>query len=87
MTRARTVDDPFAAHFQRDPLPDAGIRIILLTDLPPERAEAIIAPLADLIAALGRPVERSHRPGRRAQGFGAALEPRPRRGAACRWCW
>ncbi len=37
-------DDPFLRHFRRDPLPDAGIRIVLLTDLPPDRAEEVIAP-------------------------------------------
>ena len=35
MTTTEESDDPFLAHFKRDPLPDAGIRIILLTDLPP----------------------------------------------------
>ena len=59
MTTAETSDDPFADHLRRDPLPSAGIRIILLTDLPAESADGIISPLANLIAALGRPVERS----------------------------
>ena len=31
-------DDLSCAHFQRDPLPEAGIRIILLTDLPEDSA-------------------------------------------------
>ena len=47
MTTSEEFDDPFLRHFQRDPLPDAGIRIILLTDLPPDRAEAVIAPLVE----------------------------------------
>jgi hypothetical protein len=57
-TTPEVYDDPFADHLRRDPLPDAGIRVILLTDLPAESADAIISPLADLIEGLGRPVER-----------------------------
>ena len=34
MTTTEASDDPFADHLRRDPLPNAGIRIILLTDLP-----------------------------------------------------
>src|SRR5271168_4136819 len=54
MTTTADIGDP---HFHRDPLPNAGIRIILLTELSPDRAEAIVASLADGIAAMGRPVE------------------------------
>ena len=57
MTTSEEFDDPFLRHFQRDPLPDAGIRIILLTDLPADRAETIIAPLADHLRAMERVVE------------------------------
>ncbi len=57
MTTSDTSDDPFADHFRRDPLPEAGIRVIFLTDLPAESADAIVAPLVDMIAALGRQVE------------------------------
>ena len=57
MTTSEESDDPFLRHFQRDPLPDAGIRIIHLTDLPVDRAEAVIAPIADHLAAMGRVVE------------------------------
>ncbi len=57
MTTSEAIDDPFASHIRRDPLPDAGIRIILLTDLPRADAEAVIAPLIDHIKAMGRPVE------------------------------
>jgi len=57
MTTSEAIDDPFASHIRRDPLPDAGIRIILLTDLPRADAEAVIAPLIDHIRAIGRPVE------------------------------
>ncbi len=39
--------DPFSAHFKRDPLPGAGIRIVMLTKLPYEQAEAVIAPLSE----------------------------------------
>ncbi len=57
MSTTEEIDDPYLQHFHRDPLPDAGIRIILLTELPLERAEAIIAPLAGQIEVMGRPVE------------------------------
>ena len=33
MTTSEELDDPFSAHFKRDPLPGAGIRIVLLTRL------------------------------------------------------
>ena len=59
MTISEVSDDPFAEHVRRDPLPDAGIRIILLTHFPVESAERIIASLADLVVATGRSVERS----------------------------
>ena len=57
MTASEDTDDPFAAHFKRDPLPGAGIRLVFLTELPSEQAEAVIAPLSRRIAELGRPVE------------------------------
>ncbi len=57
MTTSEDTDDPFSAHFKRDPLPGAGIRIVILTELPSEHAEAVIAPLLRRIAELGRPVE------------------------------
>jgi hypothetical protein len=57
MTTSEAIDDPFASHIHRDPLPDAGIRIILLTELPRADAEAVIAPLMDYIKEIGRPVE------------------------------
>ena len=47
MTTSEELDDPFSAHFKRDPLPGAGIRIVLLTKLPHEQAEAVIAPLVE----------------------------------------
>jgi len=59
MATSEVSDDPIEIHSRREPLPSAGIRIILLTDMPGENAEAVVAPLVDHIAALGRPVERS----------------------------
>ena len=53
MTTTEVSDDPFADHLRRDPLPNAGIRIILLTDCRLKAPTRIIASLADLIAALG----------------------------------
>jgi hypothetical protein len=57
MTTSSGSDDPFEIHSHREPLPNAGIRIIFLTDLPEANAEALIAPLVELIRELGRPVE------------------------------
>ncbi len=57
MTTIEDIDDPYLRHFHREPLPDAGIRIILLTELPVERAEAIVATLAEPLEAMGRTVE------------------------------
>jgi hypothetical protein len=73
MTTSEVSDDPFVEHLRRDPLPNAGIRIILLTQLPTESAEAISAPLANLVSALGRPVECSVVPVGD-EGVGRALE-------------
>ena len=73
MTTIEVSDDPFVEHLRRDPLPDAGIRIILLTELPLDAAENIVARLADMVEALGRPVERTVVvPGD--DGLGPALE-------------
>src|SRR5262249_18281 len=58
MTTSELNDDPFAAHAHREPLPDAGIRVVLLTELSDEDAEGLLAPLLAQIDALGRPVER-----------------------------
>ena len=41
MTTTEASDDPFAEHHRRDPLPNAGIRIILLTDSPGETATGV----------------------------------------------
>ena len=57
MTKTEEIDDPFSAHLKRDPLPGAGIRIILLADLPAEHAHSVITPLSERIAELERPVE------------------------------
>jgi hypothetical protein len=73
MTTIEITDDPFANHLRRDPLPNAGIRIILLTDLPAAIADGIISPLAALIETLGRSVERTTVP-IRDDGLGRSLE-------------
>src|SRR4051812_40099762 len=49
--------DPFFAHFHREPLPGAGVRIILITEQPEESARSIIAPIVESLSAAGRPVE------------------------------
>src|SRR4051794_27177293 len=50
-------DDPFFAHFHREPLPAAGVRIILITERPEESARAIVGSVAEAVAAAGRPLE------------------------------
>ena len=86
MTTTEDIDDPFLRHFHRDPLPDAGIRIILLTELPPDRAEAVVAPLADRLAAMGRAVETRIVPVADV-GPRPRLEPGDSRVPDCRSCW
>ena len=73
MTTSEVSDDPFAIHLRREPLPDAGIRIILLTDLPSAKADGVIAPLVEFIAASGRAVECAVVP-LAGSGFGQSLE-------------
>ena len=87
MTTSEDFDDPFLRHFQRDPLPDAGIRIILLTDLPPDRAEAVIAPLADHLARDGPGGRDPHRRRSTGQGLGRALSRRPGTEPSFPSCW
>jgi hypothetical protein len=57
MTTSDANDDPYERHFQRDPLPQAGIRIIQVVDSPGDAASAVVAPLIELVRELGRPVE------------------------------
>src|SRR4051794_29816904 len=49
--------DPFYAHFHREPLPGAGVRIVLITELSEESARPVVAPIADALAAAGREVQ------------------------------
>ena len=85
MTTSEVSDDPFVEHLRRDPLPNAGIRIILLTQLPPESAEAIGASLADLVGALGTACRTRRGDGRRSRRWlahwNSAFAELP-----CRWC-
>jgi hypothetical protein len=62
MTTSEASDDPFEIHSRREPLPNAGIRVILLSELSNDSAAAIIAPLINHIQAIGRQVERSIEP-------------------------
>jgi hypothetical protein len=56
MTTSEVSDDPFD-RLRRDPLPNAGIRIILLSQSQEPSAAGVVAPLVELVAAHGRPVE------------------------------
>ena len=57
MSAEETLDenDRYAAHMRRNPLPGAGIRIILLTELAADSAARIIEPIVAWLQALGRP--------------------------------
>src|SRR4051794_35602072 len=57
MTTTEDIDDPYFRHFHREPLPNAGIRIILLTEQTVEQAELVVASLADRLGEMGREVE------------------------------
>ena len=86
MTTSEEFDDPFLRHFQRDPLPDAGIRIILLTDLPADRADGGHR-AAGRSASRDRPGGgKPHRPGPQGKGSAEALTI-GLHGAGFRWCW
>jgi hypothetical protein len=57
MSAAETLDDhPYDAHMRRDPMHDAGIGIIFLTELPAHSAECFIAPIVAWLQAAGRTV-------------------------------
>src|SRR4051812_28313247 len=51
------LNDPFIAHFHREPVSGGGIRVILLTEQPAEAATACVAPLIASLEASGRTVE------------------------------
>src|SRR5579883_2717627 len=57
MTTSEEFDDPFLQHFRREPLTDAGIRIIALIEGSPDGAEANVAPLVDYLGSVGRTAE------------------------------
>lgn len=50
-------DDPYLAHFRREPLPKAGVRTILIGEVEEDAANALIAPATAYLNAAGRPVE------------------------------
>jgi hypothetical protein len=74
MTTTEESDDAFAAHRRRDPLPGAGIRIILITDQDTGTAPAVIAPLVDYLTEHGRPVEERIVDFGEGVGFAGSLE-------------
>src|SRR5437763_1070455 len=49
--------DPFEAHFHREPLPGAGVRVIVLCHGAPARSDEVASGLEGLLAGLGRAVE------------------------------
>lgn len=68
MSTPDDVFDPFEAHYHREPLPDAGVRVVAMAGADPARAEVIGQDLVDMLVRLGRPaevvVERLHDGGR-----------------------
>jgi hypothetical protein len=72
-------NDPFDAHYRREPLAGAGIRIVLLTESSPETAVPILAPVVAWLEKEGRCVEvrtmrLDPREGRRNDALQTALE-------------
>src|SRR4051812_25632058 len=65
--------DPFEAHFHRDPLPGAGIRVIVVCRDDDARADEVARSLEDLVVARGRRVETVVMPVA-GLGFNRALE-------------
>jgi hypothetical protein len=54
---SRGDQDPFAAHFHRDPLPGAGVRVLAFSGGDPDRAERIALELVGRLAERNRPAE------------------------------
>jgi hypothetical protein len=50
-------DDPYLAHFHRDPLPDAGVLLVLLSEQAAESTSSLLAQAVAWIEAAKRPVE------------------------------
>ena len=70
-------NDPFAAHFHREPLPEAGVRVIQITELPEDAAQAVVAPLDLWFRSSGRAIEiRVIRVDRAMARLGEASRPR-----------
>jgi hypothetical protein len=49
--------DPYAAHFHREPLAGATVRVVLITNQNGDSAEAVLASLISAITSAGRAVE------------------------------
>src|SRR5262249_37342309 len=62
-------DDPYEAHFHRDPLPGAGVRVIVLDPGQPEKAWQVAEGLVRLLVESGREAEA------RVVGIGLAAGP------------
>src|SRR5579883_2401047 len=58
MSKADEIIDPFEAHFHRDPLPDAGVRVVVIADGDLQKAEHVAESLAALLAEKGRTAEK-----------------------------
>jgi hypothetical protein len=68
-------NDPFAAHFHREPLPEAGVRVIQITELPEDAAQSVVAPLDLWFRSSGRAIElRVIRVDRATARLGEAIE-------------
>ena len=68
-------NDPFAAHFHREPLPEAGVRVIQITELSEDAAQSVVAPLDLWFHSSGRAIEiRVIRVDRASARLGEAIE-------------
>ena len=81
MSNAEEFFDPYEAHFHRDPLPGAAVRVVAIAEGDAGRAQAVAQALVDLLARRGRAAE-SVVVEANATGWGRALE-RGLEGSSC----
>ncbi|MEJ7640381.1 MAG: hypothetical protein WKF75_21040 [Singulisphaera sp.] len=57
MSNVEEFFDPYEAHFHRDPMPGAAVRVVVIADGDPDRSRAVARSLVDLLAGRGRVAE------------------------------
>jgi hypothetical protein len=66
-------EDPFEAHFRREPVTGAGVQVVVIAEGEPDRLEDVARGIVGLLAKRGRKAEASVEPSQY-EGRGAALE-------------